>query len=78
VTAALAGASLACTGLCAACLVYLHLAPTGYSPVRNPVSAYGVGAYARWYQAQAACAGVAGALLAGALRGPSDVVLLLR
>jgi hypothetical protein len=76
VTAALAGASLAFTGLCTACLVYLHLAPTGYSPVRDAVSAYGVGAYARWYQAQATCAGIAGALLAGALGGPRLVVLL--
>ena len=66
-TAALAVASLVFTGGCIACLVHLHLAPTGYSPVRNAVSEYGVGAFARWYQAQAACAGVAAALLAGAL-----------
>ena len=54
-TTALAVASLIFTGGCVACLVYLHLAPTGYSPVRNAVSEYGVGAYARWYRAQAAC-----------------------
>ncbi len=66
-THALAVASLVFTGGCIACLVYLHLAPTGYSPVRNAVSEYGVGAYARWYQAQAGCAGAAGLLLAGAL-----------
>jgi hypothetical protein len=60
----LAVASLVCTGICIGCLVYLHLAPTGYSPVRDAVSRYGVGAYARWYQAQAAFCGVAGILLA--------------
>ncbi len=81
-TTALAAASLLCTGGCVACLVYLHLAPTGYSPVRNAVSEYGVGAHARWYRAQAACAGAAGLLLAGALANgvhpaPRRVVALL-
>jgi uncharacterized protein DUF998 len=64
---ALAVASLVFTGGCVACLVHLHLAPTGYRPLRNAVSEYGVGAYARWYRAQAACTGAAGLLLAGAL-----------
>jgi len=76
VTAA-AAASLVFTGLCAACLVYLHLAPTGYSPLADAVSAYGVGRHARWYQAQAACSGIAAALLAAALGGPGGVVALL-
>jgi Protein of unknown function (DUF998) len=66
-TTAFAVASLVFTGACVTCLVYLHLAPTGYSPLRNAVSEYGVGRYARWYRAQAACAGVAAGLLAGAL-----------
>jgi len=70
-------ASLVCVGLCAGCLVYLHVAPTGYSPVRDAVSRYGVGACARWYQAQAAFAGVGGILLAVALRHPRHVVVLL-
>jgi hypothetical protein len=77
VTGALAAASLVFTGLCAACLVYLHLAPTGYSPLADPVSAYGVGRHARWYQAQAACSGIAAALLAGSLGTPAVVVVLL-
>ena len=72
-----AAASLVCTGLCVVCLVYLHLAPTGYSPRRNAVSEYGVGPYARWYQAQAACAGAAAALLAAALGGPPRILVLL-
>ena len=73
----LAVASLVCTGVCAGCLVYLHLAPTGCSPLRDAVSRYGVGPYARWYQAQAAFCGAAGILLAAALRRPADVVALL-
>jgi hypothetical protein len=77
VTAPAAAASLVCTGLCVACLVYLHLAPTGYSPVRNAVSEYGVGAYARWYQAQVTCAGLAAIGLAVALGGPRRVLVLL-
>ena len=72
-----AAASLACTGLCIACLAYLHLSPTGYSPLRNAVSEYGVGSYARWYQAQATAAGLAAVALAVALGGPRRVVLLL-
>ena len=81
-TTALAVASLVFTGGCIACLAYLHLAPTGYSPVRNAVSEYGVGFYARWYQAQAASAGTAALLLAGALAKdvspvPRRVVALL-
>ena len=76
-THAAAALSLVFTGACVACLVYLHLAPTGYSPVRDAVSRYGVGDYARWYQAQAACCGVAALLLAVALRHPRHVVVLL-
>ncbi len=74
---AVAAASLVCTGLCVACLAYLHLAPTGYSLVKDAVSRYGVGRFARWYQAQAAFAGLAGILLAIALRHPAHVVVLL-
>jgi hypothetical protein len=58
-------------------LVYLHLAPTGYSPVRNAVSEYGVGRYARWYGLQATLAGVAAVCLAIALGHPRRVVALL-
>jgi hypothetical protein len=72
-----AALALAFTAACVGCLVYLHLAPTGYSPVRNAVSEYGVGAYARWYALQAAFAGVAALCLALALRHPERVVVLL-
>ena len=73
----LAVASLACTGVCAGCLVFLHLAPTGYSPLRDAVSRYGVGAYAPWYQAQAVFCGASAILLAFALRRPTQIVALL-
>jgi len=72
-----AALALACTAACGACLVYLHIAPTGYSPVRNAVSEYGVGRYARWYGLQATCAGVAAICLAVALGHPRRVVVLL-
>lgn len=72
-----AAVSLAGTGLCLACLVFLHLAPTGYSPLRNAVSEYGVGRFGGWYRAQAACAALAAIALAVALGGPRRVVTLL-
>lgn len=40
------------TSLWVAALVFLHLAPTGYSPLRNAVSEYGVGRFAWGYRAQ--------------------------
>ncbi len=72
-----AALALACVGGSVACLVYLHLAPTGYSPARNAVSEYGVGQYARWYGLQAALAGIAAICLAIALGHPRRVVTLL-
>lgn len=76
-TATAAALSLVFTAACVACLAYLHLAPTGYSPLRNAVSEYGVGPYARWYRLQAACAGVAAGLLALAIRHDRRIAVLL-
>lgn len=77
-TTGFAAAALAFTGLWLACLVYLHLAPTGYSPLRNAVSEYGVGPYAWGYRAQVTCAALAAVCLAVALprHPPREVVLL--
>ena len=73
-----AGLALAFTAACVACLVYLHLAPTGYSPVRNAVSEYGrVGPYARWYRLQASSLGLAAICLAVAFRHHGGVAALL-
>jgi Protein of unknown function (DUF998) len=41
--------------------------PTGYNPVRDAVSDYGVGRYRAWFWAQAVAGGVAGLALAIAL-----------
>ena len=38
--------------VCLGSIVVLHVLPTGYNPVRNAVSDYGVGPYRRWYHAQ--------------------------
>ena len=69
--------SLACTAGCVACLVYLHLAAPGYSPVRNAVSEYGVGKFAPLYSTQATLMGAAGLWLAVGLKRPHRVVVLL-
>lgn len=65
-----------------AALVRVHLLPTGYRPISNAVSDYGVGPYRSYYRAQTTAIGVAAALLAGALAsaegpGPRRVIVLL-
>ena len=42
----------------AGALITLHLLPTGYSPVRDAVSDYGVGRYRGWFWLQAVAGGV--------------------
>lgn len=77
-TAAAAAASLVFTAACVGCLVYLHLFPTsGYSPIRETVSEYGITPHAGWYRAQVRFAACAAALLALAVRHPARVVVLL-
>jgi Protein of unknown function (DUF998) len=46
------------TALQAAALIVLHFLPTGYSPVRDAVSDYGVGPYRTWFWLQAVTGGV--------------------
>lgn len=72
-----AALALACAVGCVGCLVYLHLVPTGYSPLRNAVSEYGVGRYAGWYRAQTTATAFAAIALAVALGGPGEVLVLL-
>jgi hypothetical protein len=50
-----------------AALVALHVLPTGYDPVRDAVSDYGVGPYRSWFWLQAVAGGVACLALAIAL-----------
>jgi hypothetical membrane protein len=51
----------------AAFLVRVHLLPTGYSPVSNAVSDYGVGPYSRYYRWQTAAIAYAALVLAAAI-----------
>ena len=52
---------------CAAVLVRADTLPTGYSPVSNAVSDYGVGSFARYYRWQTAALAYAALILAAAL-----------
>jgi hypothetical protein len=49
----------AATVLQAAALIVLHFLPTGYNPVRDAVSDYGVGPYRGWFWLQAVAGGSA-------------------
>ena len=50
-----------------AALVILHIVPTGYSPLRDAVSDYGVGHYAWGYRTQVVAIGVGAAIEAAGL-----------
>ncbi len=52
---------------CAAALVRVHLLPTGYRPVSNAVSDFGVGAYKGYYRAQTAAIAYASLLVAAGI-----------
>ena len=78
----LAIGSLIATAGCFGVLVWLHVLPTGYRPLRNAVSDYGVGRFAHLYRAQTAASALAALLLAGALAidvdpSPAIVIVLL-
>jgi hypothetical protein len=46
------------TAVQAVALIVLHFLPTGYSPVRDAVSDYGIGPYRRWFWLQVVAGGV--------------------
>jgi hypothetical membrane protein len=52
---------------CAAFIIRVHTLPTGYSPMSNAVSDYGVGAYSRYYRWQTAALAYAALVLAAAI-----------
>jgi Protein of unknown function (DUF998) len=66
-----------------ASLVWLHLQPTGLSPVRNPVSEYGITSFCAGYRAATLAFAAAGLALAAGIslavrgRGVAVVVLLV-
>jgi hypothetical membrane protein len=69
-------------GVQTASLIALHLLPTGYNPVHDAVSDYGVGRYRRWFWLQAVAGGVGCLALAVALAEttpsvPTLVVVML-
>lgn len=66
-TSALAAVALAAIACCTALVAALHVLPTGYAPLRNAVSDYGVGRYANWYRAQTTAAAIGAIALAWAL-----------
>lgn len=41
-----------------AALIVLHFVPTGYNPIRDAVSDYGVGPYRAWFWLQAVAGGL--------------------
>jgi hypothetical membrane protein len=55
-----------------AALVRVHQLPTGYRPVRNAVSDYGVGRYSRYYRFQAAALALAAVFVVLALARAVD------
>ena len=61
-------------------LAYLHVAPTGLSPVRNAVSQYGITKYRSGYRAATISLGIAGAALVvgidSAVQGKGRAVLV--
>jgi hypothetical protein len=63
-----------------ASLAYLHLAPTGLSPLRNAVSQYGISSFAAGYRVATIAFGIAGLALAagidGALSGAGRTVVV--
>lgn len=64
----LAGVGLVSMVVALASLVMAHLRPTGLSPLRNPVSQYGISSAAPFYRAQTIAMALAALVLAVALQ----------
>jgi hypothetical protein len=65
--------------LCLASILLLHVLPTGYNPIRNAVSDYGVGKYRVWHRTAVLSLAAAGYALAiastSSVKPQSDVVI---
>ena len=70
--ATLAVIALAATFTCFGVLVAVHLRPTGYDPLRDAVSDYGVGPSLPYYRAQTAAMALAAIVIAVALAKAVD------
>jgi hypothetical protein len=82
VTEALGILGAAATAACFGTLVWVHLRPTGYSPLRDAVSDYGVGPSLPFYRAQTAAMALAAIFVAGGLAkaidpAPKRVIVML-
>jgi hypothetical protein len=70
---------VACSLICLASILILHALPTGYNPIRNAVSDYGVGKYRVWHRVAVLSLAAAGYALAVAstssVKPESDVVI---
>ncbi len=76
IVAVIAVVALLATAITLAALVALHVLPTGLSPVRDPVSAYGISRFAVLYRVQTVGTAVAaGALAIGLLLSDIDSAL---
>jgi hypothetical protein len=81
-TTALGGIVIAGSLVCLGSVVFLHFLPTGYDPIRNAVSDYGVGRYRIWHRIAVVSLGAAGFATAIASSGtikpePSLVIAFL-
>jgi len=65
--------------VCLASILLLHLLPTGYDPIRNAVSDYGVGKYRIWHRVAVLSLAAAGFAIAvassGTVKPESDLVV---
>jgi hypothetical membrane protein len=65
--------------VCLASILLLHALPTGYNPIRNAVSDYGVGKYRVWHRVAVLSLAVCGFALAiastGTIKPESDIVI---
>jgi uncharacterized membrane protein len=81
-TVVLGGIVVVCSLVCLGAVVLLHFLPTGYHPIRNAVSDYGVGRYRIWHRINVISLAVAGFATAIASLGkirpePASVVAFL-
>jgi hypothetical protein len=78
-TIALGGIVIAGSLVCLGSVVFLHFLPTGYDPIRNAVSDYGVGRYRIWHRIAVvalAAAGFAAAIAStGTIRPEPGLVI---
>lgn len=75
----LGGITTAGSVVCLASIMILHLLPTGYDPMRNAVSDYGVGKYRVWHRIAVLSLAAAGFAMAvassGTVKPQSDLVI---